>query len=99
MTPLRQRFIDDLRLKNFADSTIKVYVQAVEKFARFLGRSPDKSTAQDVRAFLIHELDRGLSRSYCVIQHNALRHLYLDTLRRTDELQAVPRPKRRVPGP
>jgi len=39
MTSLRQRFIDDLRLKNFSDSTIKVYVHAVEKFARFLGRS------------------------------------------------------------
>ena len=94
MTPLRQRFIDDLRLKNFSDGTIKVYVHAVEKFARFLGRSPDESTAQDVRAFLIHELDRGLSRSYCVVQRNALRHLYLDTLGRSDELQAVPRPKR-----
>ena len=47
-----------------------------------------------MRAFLIHELDRGLSRSYFVIQRNALRHLYLDTLRRTDELEAVPRPKR-----
>ena len=94
MTPLRQRFIDDLRLKNFSDGTIKVYVRAVEKFALFLGRSPDESTAEDVRAFLIHELDRGLSRSYCVIQRNALRHLYLDTLGRTDELEAVPRPKR-----
>ncbi len=94
MTPLRKRFIDDLRLKNFSDSTIKVYVQAVEKFAKFLGRSPDESTAEDVRAFLIHELDRGLSRSYCVIQQNALRHLYLDTLGRTDELQSIPRPKR-----
>ena len=46
MTPLRQRFIDDLRLKNFSDGTIKVYVHAVEKFSRFLGRSPDESTAQ-----------------------------------------------------
>ena len=68
MTPLRQRFIDDLRLKNFSDGTIKVYVHAVEKFALFLRRSPHESTAEDVRAFLIHELDRGISRSYCVIQ-------------------------------
>ena len=94
MTLLRQRFIDDLRLKNFSDGTIKVYVHAVEKFALFLGRSPDESTAEDVRAFMIHQLDRGLSRSYCVILRNALRHLYQDTLGRTDQLQAVPRPKR-----
>jgi integrase/recombinase XerD len=94
MTPLRQRFIDDLRLKNFTDGTIKVYVHAVERFSRFLGRSPDESTAEDVRAFLIHELDRGISRGYFVIQQNALRHLYRDTLGRTDELEALPRPKR-----
>ncbi len=94
MTPLRQRFIDDLRLKNFSDGTIKVYVRAVEKFALFLARSPDESTAEDVRAFMVHQLDRGLSRSYCVILRNALRHLYLDTLGRTGELEAVPRSKR-----
>ena len=94
MTPLRQRFIDDLRLKNFSDDTIKVYVHAVKKFALFLGRSPDESTAEDVRAFMVHQLDRGLSRSYCVILRNALRHLFVDTLGRTDELKAVPRPKR-----
>ena len=35
MTPLRKRFIDDLRLKNFSDGTIKVDVRAVEKFALF----------------------------------------------------------------
>jgi site-specific recombinase XerD len=66
----------------------------VEKFAVFLGRSPGESTAEDVRAFMIHQLDRGLSRSYCVILRNALRHLYVDTLGRTDELKAVPCPKR-----
>lgn len=94
MTPLRRRFIDDLRLKNFSNGTIKVYVHAVKKFVLFLGHSPDESTAEDVRAFMLHQLDRGLSRSYCVILRNALRHLYQDTLGRTDELKAVPRPKR-----
>ncbi len=90
MTPLRQRFIDDLRLKNFSDGTIKFYVHAVELFSRFLGRSPDESTAQDVRRYLLHLIERGLSRSYCVIQRNALRHLFQDTLGRADALEAVP---------
>jgi integrase/recombinase XerD len=94
MTPLRQRYIDDLRLKNFSSMTIKVYVHAVEKFARFLGRSPDKATAEDVRKYLIYLIDRGVSRSYSVLQRNALRHLYQDTLGRSDRFESVPRPKR-----
>ena len=94
MTPLRQRYIDDLRLKNFSPGTIKVYVHAVEMFASFLGRSPQQSTVEDVRRYLLQLMDRGLSRSYGVLQRNALRHLFQDTLGRTDELKAVPRPKR-----
>ena len=94
MTPLRQRFIDDLRLKNFAPGTIKVYVHAVERFARFVGFSPEDATTDDVRRFLIAEIDRGMSRSYCVIQRNALRHLFQDTLGRAEQFEAVPRPKR-----
>ena len=82
MTPLRQRFIDDLRLRNFSEGTIRVYVHAVERFAKFLGRSPVDATAEEVRQFLLIEMDRGVSRSYCVIQRNALRHLLEQTLGR-----------------
>ena len=94
MTPLRQRYIEDLRLKNFSPGTIKVYVFAVAKFARHFGRSPDTLSGEDVRAYILHLLDRGISRSSCVVVRNALRHLYTDTLGRPDCLQAVPRPKR-----
>jgi len=94
MTALQRRYLEDLQLKNFSRGTIKVYAHAVELFSRFLGRSPDESTAEDVRRYFVQLNERGLSRSYCVIQRNALRHLFEDTLGRTDELQAVPRPKR-----
>jgi integrase/recombinase XerD len=94
MNPLRQRYIDDLRLRNFSPGTIKVYVHAVELFARFLGRSPVDATGEDVRRYLIAEIDRGMSRTYCVIQRNAIRHLFDQTLGRPEELKAVPRPKR-----
>jgi integrase/recombinase XerD len=94
MTPLRQRYIEDLRLKNFSPGTIKVYVFAVAKFARHFGRSPDTLGGEDVRAYILHLLDRGIARSSCVVVRNALRHLYTDTLGRPDCLQAVPRPKR-----
>ena len=93
MTPLRQRFIDDLRLKNFSADTIKVYSHAVERFCRFFGRSPEQANAEDIRRFLVAEVDRGMSRAYCVIQRNALRHLFEYTLGRAEQFQSIPRPK------
>lgn len=94
MTPLRQRYIDSLRLKNFSPGTIKVYVHAVDKFARHFGRSPDELGQDDVRSYLVHLLDRGLARGSCVVARNALRHFYTDTLGRPDCVESLPRPKR-----
>jgi site-specific recombinase XerD len=94
MTPLRQRFIDDLRLKNFSPGTIRVYVQAVARCAQHFGRSPEVLTREEVRSYLVQLIDRGVSRSCSVICRNALRHLYQDTLKRPDWLSEIPRPKR-----
>lgn len=93
MNPLRKRFIEDLRLKNFSPSTIKVYVHAVQKYARFFGRSPDKLNEEDVRTYLVHLIERGVSRSCCVVCRNALKHLYTVTLGRAGWLEGLPRPK------
>ncbi len=94
MTPLRQRYIEDLRLKNFSPKTIKVYVHAVARFARHFGRSPDQLSQEDVRSYLIHMIERGVARGTGVVVRNALRHLYTDTLGRPDCLEKLPRPKR-----
>jgi integrase/recombinase XerD len=94
MTPLRQRYIEDLRLKNFSPKTIKVYVHAVAKFAKHFGRSPDQLGQEDVRNYLLHLMERGLARSTGVLARNALRHLYTDTLGRPDCVEKLPRPKR-----
>jgi integrase/recombinase XerD len=95
MTPLRQRFIDDLRLRHYAAKTIRVYVDAVAAFAKFCGRSPEKLGPEDVRRYLLHLIhERGLSRSQYVINLHALRNLYHVTLGRPGRLKGVPFPRR-----
>ena len=49
MTPLRQRFIDDLRLRNYARRTIDTYVGQVAAFARHFSRSSELLGADEVQ--------------------------------------------------
>lgn len=94
MTPLRERYIEDLHLKNFSAGTIKVYVNAVAKFAKYFDCSPEQLDQEHIRKYLLAQLRRGRSRQTCVVARNALRHLYTDTLKRPDCFVDLPRPKR-----
>ena len=43
MTALRHRMIGDMKLRNFAETTIQTYTRVVEDFARYFHTSPDGS--------------------------------------------------------
>ena len=43
MTPLRQRMIDDLRIRNYSRCTIDNYLHMVAQFAKHLGAPPSGS--------------------------------------------------------
>jgi integrase/recombinase XerD len=94
MTPLRQRFIDDLRLRNYARRTIDTYVSQIAGFARHFGRSPELLGADDVRAYQLHLLQRRVSWSTFNQAICAVRFLYRTTLGRPEQLPFVPFGKR-----
>ena len=54
MTPLRERMLGDLRLRNFADTSIESYIRAVRQYAEFFGRSPKELTSEDLRKYLLY---------------------------------------------
>jgi integrase/recombinase XerD len=94
MTPLRQRFIDDLRLRNFSPKTVKAYVAGVLRFARHYGRSPAHLGSEEIRSFQIHLLQQQASWSRYNQTVCALRFLYGVTLGRPDVVQTIPYGKR-----
>lgn len=42
MTSLRQRFIEDLQLRNRSPRTVECYVFHLKKFACYFGQAPDR---------------------------------------------------------
>jgi len=61
ITPLRQRMIDDMRMRKLAEKTQSHYIRAVRQFAGFLGHSPDTATVEDLRRYQLHLVDHGTS--------------------------------------
>ncbi len=63
VTPLRQRMLDDMKLRNMAAGTRQTYVRSVADFSALHGRSPDELTLEDVRDYQLHLVARGLKAS------------------------------------
>jgi integrase/recombinase XerD len=94
MTPLRQRFIDDLRLRNYSPRTIETYVGRLACFAKHFGCSPDLLGPNEIRAFQLHLLERRVSWSTFNQTVCALRFFYGTTLGRPEQLPLIPYGKR-----
>lgn len=60
-SPLRQRMIEDMRLRKLAPKTQQHYVRAVRRFAEFLKRSPDTASTEDLRRYQLYLVDQGTS--------------------------------------
>ena len=61
VSPLRQRMLEDMRMRKLSPKTQQAYIRAVCKFTRYLGRSPDTATAEDLRQFQLYLVDQGTS--------------------------------------
>jgi integrase/recombinase XerD len=97
MTPLRQRLIQDMQLRNLAPETIRGYVYYVARFAKYFGRSPEQLTPEHARQYQLHLLEKKVSWSTFNQSVCALRFFYGTTLGRKDYVKRLPygkKPKR-----
>lgn len=95
MTPLRQRYIEDLKLRNRAVNTQERYVRHVAAFARYFGKSPELLGPEHVRTYQLYLIEqKKLSASSLSVATSALKFLYGVTLRRKWAVDRLPHPRR-----
>jgi len=95
MTALRERMIEDMRIRNLAPNTQTSYLQQVSLFARYFAKSPNVLGREEIRAYQVYLTEeKKLSPRSITIAVSALRFLYKVTLRREWNLEEIiPAPK------
>jgi integrase/recombinase XerD len=95
MTPLRQRMLEDMQIRNFSKNTKACYLMQASLFARHFNRSPEGLGPRDIRDYQIYLTnEKKLAAGSVAIATAALRFLYAVTLKRTWRLEEVlPMPK------
>ena len=97
ISPLRQRMIDDMRMRKFGEKTQLDYVRAVRNFAKYLKRSPDTANVEDLRNYQLHLVDHGISPASLNSAISGLKFFYNVTLDRGDlvaKMQPVHLPRK-----
>src|SRR5215467_9746010 len=82
VSPLRQRMGEDMWMRKMQDRTQEAYIRGVRRLARFLGRSPDTATAEDLRRFQLHLVKAGVSPITLNATLTAVKFLFQVTLDR-----------------
>jgi integrase/recombinase XerD len=84
ISDLRRRMIADMTVRSFSDKTQHEYIRQIETFARFLGRSPDTASGDDIRRFQLAQVEQGAQPPKMNSQASALRFFLTITLGRAD---------------
>ncbi|HHJ80653.1 MAG TPA: integrase, partial [Candidatus Tenderia electrophaga] len=100
MTALREKMIDAMLLRGFAQRTQQSYLYAVTKLAVYYHRCPSRISKEEIRAYFLYLVkERHLSPASCRLYLNAIRFLYVNVLG-NDQLVFrfdVPKRKQRIP--
>ncbi len=94
MTSLRQRMLADMKLRNFAPGTQRLYLSRVARFAAYYGQCPSKLGPEEARRYFHHLIEsKNVSWSFYNQAVCALRFLYQVTLQRPEMIPHLPFPR------
>ena len=61
ISPLRRRMIDDMTIRNMSPTTQRSYLHAVKGYSVYFGCSPERLGLEDVRAYQVHLISKGIA--------------------------------------
>jgi integrase/recombinase XerD len=94
MTTLRQRMLEDLRIRNYAPTTVECYIRSVAEFAQHFHKPPDQLGPEEIRSWQLFLLNEKRVKLSTYIQAVcALRFFYQNTLHRRIEIDRIPLPR------
>ncbi len=95
MTQLRQQMLEELERRNYSANTIQVYLRAVEEYAGYFNKRPDRLGPEHIRKYQAHLFrDRKLGANTVAQRLTGIRFFYFKTLRRSWDLSLTPYPKK-----
>jgi integrase/recombinase XerD len=89
MSPLRRRMIEDMTVRNFVEKTQHDYIRSIKNLTKFLGRSPDTATREDLRRYQLHLTGTGVRPPTINGTVTALRFFFIVTLDRADTVKPL----------
>lgn len=94
MNPLRQRMLEDMRIRNFSETTQETYLRQVAYFARHYRKSPEHLGLPEIRDYQVYLAEyKGASVSVRAQAVSALRFFYKVTLGKDWNIEKIPYPK------
>ncbi len=94
MKSLRTRMLDDLKVKNYAATTINSYIYHVASYAKHFNKSPARLNSEDIKSYLLFlRQEKQLSSSSINVSACAIGFLYRVTLGYNKENITIPLPK------
>jgi integrase/recombinase XerD len=76
MGALRTKMIEEMKLRNFSPRTEQSYVSAMVGLVKYYRQSPDQLTQEQIRSYLLHLKERGLSPSSRNVAISGMKFFY-----------------------
>ena len=81
---LRRRMLEDMAVRKFGEKTQSDYIRHVASLAKFIGRSPDTATPEDLRQFQVQQAQAGTGAPTVNGSVSAIRFFFKVTLGQPD---------------